>query len=144
MKNYALKRNLSLLLPNEKYRHTNLIFTSWRKDMDYVYNGLDIVCLTSLNEGTPVTLIEALASGKPIVSTNVGGVIDVVSDNKSGFVLKSNNLNELYEKTLMLINDGKLREKFSKYGQKYVNEKFSYSRLVLEIEKLYKKLLSYS
>ena len=44
----------------------------------------------------------------------------------------------------MLINDGKLREKFSKYGQKYVNEKFSYSRLVLEIEKLYKKLLSYS
>ena len=112
--------------------------------MDYVYNGLDIVCLTSLNEGTPVTLIEALASGKPIVSTNVGGVIDVVSDNKSEFVLKSNNLNELYEKTLMLINDGKLREKFSKYGQKYVNEKFSYSRLVLEIEKLYKKLLSYS
>ena len=55
--------------------------------MDYVYAGLDIVALTSKNEGTPVTLIEAQASNKPIVSTNVGGVSDVVEDCKTGFLL---------------------------------------------------------
>ena len=142
LRNYAEKKNLSYLLPNEEYSNTNLVFTSWRKDMDYVYNGLDIVCLTSLNEGTPVTLIEALASSKPVVSTNVGGVIDVLSNNKSGFIVKSNDLNDLYNKTLTLIKNKKLREDFSKYGQKYAFEKFSYSRLVLEIEELYKRLIN--
>lgn len=142
LRNYAEKKNLSYLLPNEEYSNTNLVFTSWRKDMDYVYNGLDIVCLTSLNEGTPVTLIEALASSKPVVSTNVGGVIDVLSNNKSGFIVKSNDLNDLYNKTLTLIKNEKLREDFSKYGQKYAFEKFSYSRLVLEIEELYKRLIN--
>lgn len=108
--------------------------------MDYVYNGLDIVCLTSLNEGTPVTLIEAQASGKPVVSTNVGGVVDVLIDGKSGFVVKNNNLEDLYNKTLMLINDKKMRINFSSFGQKYVNQKFSYKRLVLDIENLYLNL----
>ena len=144
LRTYATKKNLTYLLPYEKYRDTNLVFTSWRKDMDYVYNGLDIVCLTSLNEGTPVTLIEALASGKPVVSTNVGGVIDVVSENKSGFIVKKNNLHDLYDKTLKLIRNKKLREDFSEYGRKYVFEKFSYLRLVSEIEELYKKLLNYN
>ena len=89
-------------------------------------------------------MIEALASGKPVVSTNVGGVIDVVSENKSGFIVKKNNLHDLYDKTLKLIRNKKLREDFSEYGRKYVFEKFSYLRLVSEIEELYKKLLNYN
>jgi glycosyltransferase involved in cell wall biosynthesis len=56
----------------------SLVFTSWRSDIDYINAGLDIICLTSYNEGTPVSLIEAQAANKPIVSTRVGGISDVL------------------------------------------------------------------
>ncbi|HWY34923.1 MAG TPA: glycosyltransferase, partial [Nitrosopumilaceae archaeon] len=56
-----------------------LTFTSWISEVDWVLAGADIVCLTSFNEGTPVSLIEAQAACKPIVSTKVGGIADVVS-----------------------------------------------------------------
>src|SRR4030095_442473 len=54
----------------------SLIFTSWRSDIDVMNAGLDVIALTSLNEGTPVSLIEAQAANKPIVSTRVGGIRD--------------------------------------------------------------------
>ena len=53
-------------------------FTSWIKEIDEVNSGMDIICLTSLNEGTPVSLIEAQANGKPIVSTKTGGIKNIV------------------------------------------------------------------
>src|SRR5205823_6456752 len=53
-------------------------FNSWEKEVDKIYPGLDIVCLTSFNEGTPVSLIEAQAANRAIVSTNVGGIENVV------------------------------------------------------------------
>src|SRR5687767_3214470 len=56
------------------HKEGDLIFTSWRTDIDVVCAGLDIIALTSLNEGTPVSLIEAQAAGKPVVSTRVGGI----------------------------------------------------------------------
>ena len=61
-------------------------FTSWEKDIDTVYPGLDIVCLTSFNEGTPVSLIEAQAANRPIVSTNVGGIENVVISKKTALL----------------------------------------------------------
>ena len=53
-----------------------VLLTSWQKQMDEVYAGLDIVCLTSLNEGTPMSVVEAQASSRPVISTNVGAVHD--------------------------------------------------------------------
>ena len=55
--------------------------TSWIKDIGAFNAGMDIICLTSKNEGTPVSLIEAQASNKPIVTTNVGGVENIVIRN---------------------------------------------------------------
>src|SRR3989338_3562097 len=55
-----------------------VVFLGWRRDLENIYADLDIVCLTSLNEGTPVSLIEAMASGRPVVATDVGGVRDIV------------------------------------------------------------------
>src|SRR5207248_11124779 len=56
----------------------------WRRDMPRVYADLDVVALTSRNEGSPVSLIEALASARPVVSTAVGGVSEVVVDGETG------------------------------------------------------------
>lgn len=127
--------SLATNLSNTDNKNTIINFTSWRKDMDVIYSGLDIVALTSLNEGTPVTLIEAQAANKPIITTNVGGVIDVVN-NKTAIVCNLD-LHEFSQKIIKLVEDDNLREEMSKNGFEYVNSKFSYQRLVSDMRKLY-------
>jgi glycosyltransferase involved in cell wall biosynthesis len=122
--------------------NAKIIFCSWIKDVDVAYEGLDIVALSSLNEGTPVSLIEAQASGTPIITTNVGGIKDVVLENQTAFVVESNDTNGFAMKTLELVENDELRKDFSKRGYNHVIEKFSYQRLCRDVDQLYKKLLS--
>jgi glycosyltransferase involved in cell wall biosynthesis len=120
---------------------TNVIFTSWQKEVDVVNAGLDIICLTSLNEGTPVSLIEAQASSKPIVTTNVGGVKNIVRDNKSAYCVERSDLDGFAMRLLSLIEDDILRDEFSENGE-HVFESFHYSRLVKDISSIYSDGLS--
>ncbi|HET6765780.1 MAG TPA: glycosyltransferase [Chitinophagaceae bacterium] len=118
-----------------------LIFTSWRTDVDTIFAGLDIIALTSLNEGTPVSLIEAQAAGKPIVSTRVGGIADVVLENKTALLSEITDEKTFSDNLLMLVNDSALRRKFSNTGKDYVISKFSYHRLVNDMSSMYHELL---
>lgn len=121
--------------------HTSkLTFTSWIQEVDVAYAGLDIVCLTSHNEGTPVSLIEAQASGKPIVSTNVGGIQNIVEENKTA-LLTTNTVTDFTEKLLQIIENDELRETMSAYSQTFSTEKFSYKRLCLDMEGMYEKYM---
>src|SRR5438046_7894818 len=104
----------------------SLIFTSWRSDIDIVNAGLDIIVLTSLNEGTPVSLIEAQAAGKPIVSTRVGGIADVVLENKTALLSDITDETTFCNNLLLLVNDPGLRQKFSYEGKDHVVNRFSY------------------
>ena len=92
--------------------------------------------MSSKNEGTPVSLIEAQASYKPIVSTKIGGINDVVIDNKTALLSEVGDLNAYIKNLSHLINDIKLRERFS-LNAKNQSNKFTYKRLVNDIEKLY-------
>ena len=85
-----------------------LVFTSWRNDVDVICAGLDIIALTSLNEGTPVSLIEAQAAGKPVISTRVGGIADVVLENTSALLSEIGDSNKFSEKMLRLVTDDKI------------------------------------
>jgi glycosyltransferase involved in cell wall biosynthesis len=118
----------------------DIIFTSWRKDIDVINAGSDIAVLTSLNEGTPVSIIEAMASQKAVICTNVGGVKDVVKDGHSGF-LCDQTPESFAVKLIKLIEDKKLRDKMAASGSEFVIENYSYFRLVKEIESLYSFLL---
>ena len=128
-------------------RHTDndhphpLVFTSWRTDVDTVCAGLDIIALTSLNEGTPVSLIEAQAAGKPIVSTRVGGIADVVLENRTALLSDINDEESFSGNLLQLVNDTLLRNKFSNDGKEFVLSKFSYHRLVNDMGSLYHDLI---
>jgi glycosyltransferase involved in cell wall biosynthesis len=102
---------------------------------------MDIICLTSKNEGTPVSLIEAQAAGIPLVTTDVGGVRDVVNDGETGFIVPLNNLDLFTEKMLILIEDEKKRKIMSQNGWSFVEEKFHYQRLVTDMENYYWDLL---
>jgi glycosyltransferase involved in cell wall biosynthesis len=118
-----------------------LVFTSWRTDIDVVLAGLDIVALTSLNEGTPVSLIEAQAAGKPIVSTRVGGISDVVLENKTALLSDIHDETAFAENILKLVSDQTLRNSFQEAGKNHVLIKYGYKRLVGDMRKLYVELL---
>ena len=141
LKDYCNELNLSFSSHNDEIHDKLICFTSWLKEMDQVYAGLDIVTLTSLNEGTPVTLIEALASNKAVVATRVGGVEDVVNDKFTGFLCESNDINDFSEKLHKLIINNELRHEFSSRGYLDVAKKYSYIRLVDDMRVLYKKSL---
>lgn len=119
-----------------------LIFTSWRSDIDVINAGSDIIALTSFNEGTPVSLIEAQAAGNPVVSTRVGGIGDVVLEGKSGLLSSLKDNEQFCTNLLSLVNDDALRNSMSQQGTSFVKEHFSYQRLMKDMRKLYYELLN--
>jgi glycosyltransferase involved in cell wall biosynthesis len=118
----------------------SVIFTSWRKDMDVVYAGLDIVALTSLNEGTPVSIMEAMASGKPVVSTNAGGISEIIMQNETGFI--SNNLEELVKGTLQFIQSENNRKQVGEKARQFAKQNLSKVYEVQILKNLYHNLLT--
>jgi glycosyltransferase involved in cell wall biosynthesis len=118
-----------------------LVFTSWRGDVDVINAGLDIVCLTSFNEGTPVSLIEAQAANKPIVSTRVGGIADIVIEGETALLADVQDAQKFSDHLLQLVQDDVLRNKLGCNSHKYVMERFSYQRLVKDMSQLYYQLL---
>ena len=119
-----------------------LTFTSWIKEVDIVLAGSDIVALTSFNEGTPVSLIEAQAANKPIVTTNVGGIENIVIEDDTAFLCENNNVNEFANQLLRLIENDSIRQVMQTNGWIHVKEKFHYTRLLVDVDNLYKKLLT--
>ncbi len=119
-----------------------VIFTSWRSDIDVINAGIDIMALSSFNEGTPVSLIEAQASQKPIVSTICGGIQDVVIDGETGLLSPQKADAEFCENLLKLVEDETLRTRLSNKGASLASKNYSHLRLVNDIDALYKKLLS--
>ena len=126
---------------NGKGDPATVVFTSWVKEIDIVNSGLDIVALTSLNEGTPVSLIEAQAAGKPIVTTNVGGIGNIVKDGVTGLIADINTKDDFINKLTMLVENDGLRASLSGNGWDFVSRQFHYTRLVDDVSRLYKTLL---
>lgn len=142
LKAFTEENGLSLL--NGDFDGNNkatIHFTSWLKNVDEVNAGMDIIALSSLNEGTPVSLIEAQASCKPIVTTKVGGISNIVIPNETALLVENDNENQFTESLLKLVSDDVLRANMGKSGWNFVKEQFHYNRLVSDMTKLYEELL---
>ncbi len=116
----------------------NALFLGEREDVIEILQLIDVFVLSSLYEGLPVSILEAMAAGNPIVSTNVEGNKEVVLDGKTGFLVEPGNPCELAEKIKKLLEDEKMRKDFGKAGFKRVKEKFSIDKTVDSIESLWK------
>jgi glycosyltransferase involved in cell wall biosynthesis len=127
-------------MPDDGARYP-VTFTSWINEADKVMAGLDIVALTSFNEGTPVSLIEAQAASKPVISTRVGGIANIVRENETALLAEPGNPNEFVEQLERLICDNVLRMNMSNHGKAFVESRFHYTRLVRDTELLYRQLL---
>ena len=104
------------------------------------YRAADIFVLPSFSEAFPLTLLEAGASGLPIVATDVGGISDILHDGINGFMVKTGDPEDLTEKILTLLGDDKLRERLGKKGQ-MLAEQYSWESVAEETEKLYLDLI---
>lgn len=126
----------------QKNKKSNVYFTSWITDMASALQNIDIVLLTSLNEGTPVSLIEAQLFEKPVVATDVGGVKDTMADNETGFLIHNFNTNEAVKKLLLLANNKDLRNEMGIKGKAFATKRFSKAKEVAAIDQLYTDCLS--
>jgi glycosyltransferase involved in cell wall biosynthesis len=130
-------------------------FLGWQKDLVNIYSNLDVVALTSINEGTPVSLIEAMASGRVVVATDVGGVRDLLGGKvgttvkpdvdfmvlERGVIVKSGDVNGFTEALVYLLDNSKLRKDMGIAGREYVRRNFGKERLIRDVEGLYEEIL---
>jgi glycosyltransferase involved in cell wall biosynthesis len=116
-------------------------FVGYQEDVAGYYRLFDAFLLPSVNEGTPVSAIEALASGTPVVANRVGGVPDVVREGVDGFLVEHGDVEGAGRKIAALAEDAKLRVKLGGAGRARVLERYAVSRLVDDVDRLYRALL---
>ena len=126
-------------------------FLGNRNDADIFYAGLDIVASTSLNEGTPLSIIEAMANEKPVISTAVGGTIDLIGQVEEqldgfqvcerGLLAASKDAKGFFSGISYLAENEKLREKLGTNNRKFVEAQYGKARLVEDMKSFYRDLI---
>jgi glycosyltransferase involved in cell wall biosynthesis len=129
----------------------NVAFLGTREDPEAFYPALDVVALTSHNEGTPLTLIEAMANERPVIATAVGGVVDLLGERladgegytvcERGLSVENSNLAGFAAGLNRLVRDRELRNELGRRGRKFVVQNYAKERLIKDISSLYKQLL---
>jgi len=126
------------------------VFLGTRDDPEIFYPALDIVALTSLNEGTPLSLIEGMANARPVIATAVGGVVDLVGEKvaefdgytlcQRGIKVESREPNDFAKGLNRLIEDEGLRLELGARGHAYAVRNYAKERLVDDMARLYQVL----
>ena len=133
----------------------SVVFTGSRRDPENFYPALDIVALTSLNEGTPLTLIEAMANQRPVIATSVGGVVDLLGKAitqtysrreryiicQRGLSIPVNDAEAFAAGLQRLVTDAELRRTLGQRGSAFVSGSYSRERLLTDVKGLYDQLL---
>jgi glycosyltransferase involved in cell wall biosynthesis len=117
-------------------------FLGWRRDLDVIYGATDVFLLTSRNEGTPVALIESLAAAVPGVSTDVGGVGDVIEDECAGLRAPFGDAEALAARVIELLGNPDRRRAMGGHGREMVLRRYGVDRLVDDVERLYREMIS--
>jgi glycosyltransferase involved in cell wall biosynthesis len=116
-------------------------FVGYQAEVAGFYRLFDAFFLPSVNEGTPVSAIEALAAATPVVANRVGGVPDVVRDGVDGFLVEPGDTEAAAERLAALADDPALRRAFGEAGRARVHDRYSVARLVDDVDRLYRALL---
>jgi len=119
-----------------------LVWAGFRADIPDVCFASDVVVLTSDNEGTPVSLIEAQAAATPVVSTDVGGVPSAVLDGQSGLLAGREDDAGLAQAVRSLLDDREMAAHMGQAGRAHARARFGVERLVDDLDRLYRRLLA--
>jgi glycosyltransferase involved in cell wall biosynthesis len=118
------------------------LFLGYQRDVAGFYRFFDALILPSANEGTPVSVIEALAAERPVVATAVGGVPDVIEDGHTGFLVTLGDVDAAADRLARLAADPELRASMGARGREQVTNRYAVDRLVDDVDALYRSLLA--
>ena len=117
------------------------ILLGWRRDIPRILSAMDAFVLTSLWEGLPIAVLEAMASQVPVVATRTGGISEVISESETGFLVSCHDMASMLEKVHVLLQDTPLKERILRSAKQCVNEQFDTKTMVKAHEDLYQKLV---
>ncbi len=115
--------------------NADVVFTSWCKDLKALYSAMDLLILTSKNEGTPLNIIEAQVAGIPVVAPRVGGIVDMIIEGETAELY--NSASEIEDILFRLLNDKNLLIDMGKNAAAFAAKKYSLDIMLKEYEKLY-------
>lgn len=115
----------------------HVVFAGFQSDVAQVFPAMDVFVLPSLTEGTPMALLEAMAHGIPVIASAVGQIPEIIDSGKSGFLVQPARPEDIRDKIILLYNDGILRNKIGKAGQRKIKEQFDIKAWTKQIETEY-------
>ena len=118
-----------------------VLFTGWRRDLPRIYADLDILVVSSDNEGTPVSAIEAMASNCPVVATRVGGLPDLITDHETGILVPPRDAEGLARAVLGLFQNPQRARDIARKAVNAARGRFALKRLIVDMDHLYLQLL---
>jgi len=137
----VLRQSMERLIKTEKLEGKVLLL-GWRQDIYKIIPILDIVVLTSLWEGLPIALLEAMACAKPIVAYNVDGVGEIVKEAENGYLTEENDVEALADKINILLQDNAFSARMGKTGYGFLAQpSFNPQYMMKQIEHLYQELV---
>ncbi len=122
-------------------KNINFLGAKNKDELVKIYQNNDVFALTSNYDNYPNVIFEAMASGLPVIGTNVGGIPSQVVNKETGLIIENNNIKQLKDAILDLANDKELREKMGMAGRKRVEKEFSWEKSAKQLEKIYVELL---
>lgn len=136
------ERSVLEALTDELGLRGQVVFTGMQKDVAPLLGGADVFLLSSVSEGIPLTLLEAMAARLPCVSTRVGGIPEVIMDGQTGLLAVPSDARDLAEKLRMVIGDAALRQQFGDAGAARIRDHFDARQMHLAYAKIYGEMLN--
>lgn len=121
---------------------SSLILLGWRSDIPQIMQLLDVFVLTSLWEGLPISVLEAMVSSKPVLATDTGGISEIIEEGKTGFLVSPFDMYKMSEKLVSLLKDEALRKRISCNARDSLGSNFTISNMLQNTLDLYDSLLS--
>ena len=116
-------------------------FVGFRRDIGEIFQAMDLMVLPSLTEGLPNVVLEAFASGKPVVATAIGGVPEVVENGKNGLLVPAGRSDKLAEAIMRCLTEPELKRSMGEAGFHTVNSKFTFQEQTRKLEEIYHEVL---
>lgn len=128
-------------LLNNSNKFLNIEYRGLVENVDQYMKATDIFVLPSYSEGLPNVMLEAGATGLPLIGTNIGGINDIVLDNTNGYIIDKGDYKDLNEKITSLVNNKELREKMGRFSREIIDTNFSLKKVSNEYHNLYESIL---
>ncbi len=136
-----LRKKIEKMISETKLQQ-QVFLMGWRRDIPVILQAMDIFVLTSLWEGLPISVLEAMVSSKPVISTDTGGVREVIFEGKTGFLVSRHDMKTMSRKVVGLLKNERLRKQIGIDAKTFLQDRYCLENMVRDTESLYCQVIS--